>query len=74
MPVIAYNSGFTVSNRCATLKMTHNAQVFEFLKGAITKNFKDDQIQHSSKFLQELLPQCNSISSMILDTVKNRSG
>lgn len=53
--------------------MTHNAQVFEFLKGAITKNFKDDQIQHSSKFLQELLPQCNSISSMILDTVKNRS-
>uniref|UniRef100_A0A672KU46 Fanconi anemia group I protein-like n=1 Tax=Sinocyclocheilus grahami TaxID=75366 RepID=A0A672KU46_SINGR len=46
-------------------------QVFEFLKGAITKNFKDDQIQHSSKFLQELLPQFNSISNMILDTVKN---
>uniref|UniRef100_A0A673MIX1 FA complementation group I n=1 Tax=Sinocyclocheilus rhinocerous TaxID=307959 RepID=A0A673MIX1_9TELE len=49
----------------------YEEQVFEFLKGAITKNFKDDQIQHSSKFLQELLPQCNSISNMILDTVKN---
>ncbi|KAI2648512.1 hypothetical protein H4Q32_018634 [Labeo rohita] len=49
----------------------YEEQVFEFLKGAITKNFKDDQIQHSSKFLQELLPQCNSVSDMILDTVKN---
>uniref|UniRef100_A0A9J8AW20 FA complementation group I n=1 Tax=Cyprinus carpio carpio TaxID=630221 RepID=A0A9J8AW20_CYPCA len=49
----------------------YEEQVFEFLKGAVTKNFKDDQIQHSSKFLQELLPQCNSISDMILDTVKN---
>uniref|UniRef100_A0A8C2HZ61 FA complementation group I n=1 Tax=Cyprinus carpio TaxID=7962 RepID=A0A8C2HZ61_CYPCA len=49
----------------------YEEQVFEFLKGAVTKNFKDDQIQHSSKFLQELLPQCNSISNMILDTVKN---
>ncbi|XP_073687572.1 Fanconi anemia group I protein isoform X2 [Garra rufa] len=49
----------------------YEEQVFEFLKCAITKNFKDDQIQHSSKFLQELLPQCNSVSSMILDTVKN---
>ncbi|KAF4094918.1 Fanconi anemia group I protein isoform X3 [Onychostoma macrolepis] len=49
----------------------YEEQVFEFLKGAITKNFKDDQIQHSSKFLQELLPQCNSISNMILDTIKN---
>ncbi|XP_043084247.1 Fanconi anemia group I protein isoform X2 [Puntigrus tetrazona] len=49
----------------------YEEQVFEFLKGAITKNFKDDQIQDSSKFLQELLPQCNSISNMILDTVKN---
>ncbi|XP_048014628.1 Fanconi anemia group I protein [Megalobrama amblycephala] len=49
----------------------YEEQVFEFLKSAITKNFKDDQIQHSSKFLQELLPQCNSVSNMILDTVKN---
>ncbi|XP_039521915.1 Fanconi anemia group I protein isoform X3 [Pimephales promelas] len=49
----------------------YEEQVYEFLKGAITKNFKDDQIQHSSKFLQELLPQCNSVSDMILDTVKN---
>ncbi|XP_057185886.1 Fanconi anemia group I protein isoform X2 [Triplophysa rosa] len=49
----------------------YEEQVFEFLKGAITKNFKDDQIQQSSKFLQDLLPQCNSVSDMILDTVKN---
>ncbi|XP_051548730.1 Fanconi anemia group I protein-like [Myxocyprinus asiaticus] len=49
----------------------YEEQVFEFLKGAINKNFKDDQIQQGSKFLQELLPQCNSISDMILDTVKN---
>ncbi|XP_073669367.1 Fanconi anemia group I protein isoform X2 [Paramisgurnus dabryanus] len=49
----------------------YEEQVFEFLKVAITKNFKDDQIQQSSKFLQDLLPQCNSVSDMILDTVKN---
>ncbi|XP_056307350.1 Fanconi anemia group I protein isoform X1 [Danio aesculapii] len=49
----------------------YEEQVFEFLKGAITKNFKDDQIQNSSKFLQDLLPKCNSVSDMILDTVKN---
>ncbi|TRY87249.1 hypothetical protein DNTS_031752 [Danionella cerebrum] len=49
----------------------YEEQVFEFLKGAILKNFKDDQIQQSSKFLQELLPRLNSVSDMSLDTVKN---
>ncbi|XP_066523635.1 Fanconi anemia group I protein [Hoplias malabaricus] len=49
----------------------YEEQVFEFLKGAITKNFKDEQIQQGSKFLLDLLPPCRSISQMILDTVKN---
>ncbi|KAK1788907.1 hypothetical protein P4O66_015815, partial [Electrophorus voltai] len=46
-------------------------QVFEFLKGAITKNFKDEQLQQASRFLQDLLPSSSSVSHMILDTVKN---
>uniref|UniRef100_A0A8B9K3P8 FA complementation group I n=1 Tax=Astyanax mexicanus TaxID=7994 RepID=A0A8B9K3P8_ASTMX len=46
-------------------------KVFEFLKGAIIKNFKDEQFLHGSKLLQDLLPPCHSISQMILDTVKN---
>ncbi|KAI4888539.1 hypothetical protein NFI96_013036 [Prochilodus magdalenae] len=49
----------------------YEEQVFEFLKGAIIKNFKDEQIQQGSKHLQDLLPPCHSISQMILDTVKN---
>lgn len=48
-------------------------QVFEFLKGAISRNFKDEQVQHGSKFLRDLLPPYHSISQMILDTVRNRS-
>ncbi|XP_030646039.1 Fanconi anemia group I protein [Chanos chanos] len=49
----------------------YEEQVFDFLKSAITKSFKDEQIQQGSKFLQGLLPQGNSIAHMILDTVKN---
>ncbi|XP_060770995.1 Fanconi anemia group I protein isoform X2 [Neoarius graeffei] len=49
----------------------YEEQVFEFLKGAITKNFKDEQAQQGSKFLQDLLPSCHSISHMIMDTVRN---
>ena len=48
-------------------------QVFELLKGAIIKNFKDEQMQQESKFLQELLLGHCSVAQMILDTVKNRS-
>ncbi|XP_035379420.1 Fanconi anemia group I protein [Electrophorus electricus] len=49
----------------------YEEQVFEFLKGAITKNFKDEQLQQASRFLQDLLPSSSSVSHMILDTVKN---
>ncbi|XP_058264608.1 Fanconi anemia group I protein isoform X2 [Hemibagrus wyckioides] len=49
----------------------YEEQVFEFLKGAIIKNFKDEQAQQGSKFLQDLLPSCHSISHMITDTVRN---
>ncbi|XP_062847269.1 Fanconi anemia group I protein [Trichomycterus rosablanca] len=49
----------------------YEEQVFEFLKGAITRNFKDEQVQQGSKFLRDLLPPCHSISQMILDTVRN---
>ncbi|KAL7868090.1 hypothetical protein SRHO_G00094740 [Serrasalmus rhombeus] len=34
----------------------YEEQVFEFLKGAVTKNFKDEQVQQGSKLLQDLLP------------------
>ncbi|XP_076122446.1 Fanconi anemia group I protein [Alosa pseudoharengus] len=46
-------------------------QVFDFLKGAITKCFKDEQVQQGSKFLQDLVAPPCSVSSMILETVKN---
>uniref|UniRef100_A0AAR2JNE5 FA complementation group I n=1 Tax=Pygocentrus nattereri TaxID=42514 RepID=A0AAR2JNE5_PYGNA len=49
----------------------YEEQVFEFLKGAVMKNFKDEQVQQGSKLLQDLLPPCHSASQMILDTVKN---
>ncbi|XP_048418607.2 Fanconi anemia group I protein isoform X2 [Stegostoma tigrinum] len=46
-------------------------QVFDFLKTAIIKSFKDGQFQQNSKFLQDLIPaQCN-VSEMILETVSN---
>lgn len=43
------------------------------MKGAIIKNFKDEQLQQASKFLQELLLGHCSVAQMVLDTVKNRS-
>ncbi|XP_008274098.1 Fanconi anemia group I protein [Stegastes partitus] len=46
-------------------------QVFDLLKGAIIKSFKDEQLQQGSKFLQDLLPGHSSVAQMILDTVKN---
>ncbi|KAF7660465.1 hypothetical protein LDENG_00280970 [Lucifuga dentata] len=49
----------------------YEEQVFELLKGAIIKSFKDEQLQQGSKFLQDLLPQQCSVAQMILDTVKN---
>lgn len=47
-------------------------EVFDLLKGAIIKNFKDEQLQQGSKFLQDLLPGHCSVAQMVLDTVKNR--
>lgn len=47
-------------------------QVFDFLKGAITRCFKDEQVQQGSKFLQDLVAPPCSVSTMILETVKNR--
>ncbi|KAJ8002982.1 hypothetical protein DPEC_G00164610 [Dallia pectoralis] len=49
----------------------YEEQVFELLKGAINKDLKNEQLRHGSKFLQDLLPQCCSLSQMILDTVKH---
>ncbi|XP_038562542.1 Fanconi anemia group I protein isoform X1 [Micropterus salmoides] len=49
----------------------YEEQVFELLKGAIIKSFKDEQLQQGSKFLQDLLPGHCSVAQMILDTVKN---
>nr|XP_040017932.1 Fanconi anemia group I protein isoform X4 [Gasterosteus aculeatus aculeatus] len=49
----------------------YGEQVFDLLKGAIIKSFKDEQLQQGSKFLQDLLPGHCSVAQMILDTVKN---
>ncbi|XP_044049333.1 Fanconi anemia group I protein [Siniperca chuatsi] len=49
----------------------YEEQVFDLLKGAIVKSFKDEQLQQGSKFLQDLLPGHCSVAQMILDTVKN---
>ncbi|KAM8750534.1 Fanconi anemia group I protein isoform 1-T2 [Acanthopagrus schlegelii] len=49
----------------------YEEQVFDLLKGAIIKSFKDEQLQQGSKFLQDLLPGDSSVAQMILDTVKN---
>ncbi|KAM7396515.1 hypothetical protein PAMP_019550 [Pampus punctatissimus] len=49
----------------------YEEQVFELLKGAIIKSFKDEQLLQGSKFLQDLLPGNCSVAQMILDTVKN---
>ncbi|XP_070764117.1 Fanconi anemia group I protein [Enoplosus armatus] len=49
----------------------YEEQVFDLLKGAIIKSFKDEQLQQGSKFLQDLLPGHCSVAQMILDTVKN---
>uniref|UniRef100_A0A6Q2XW87 FA complementation group I n=1 Tax=Esox lucius TaxID=8010 RepID=A0A6Q2XW87_ESOLU len=49
----------------------YEEQVFELLKGAISKDLKNEQLRHGSKFLQDLLPQRCSLAQMILDTVKN---
>ncbi|XP_054475203.1 Fanconi anemia group I protein [Anoplopoma fimbria] len=49
----------------------YEEQVFDVLKGAIIKSFKDEQLQQGSKFLQDLLPGHCSVAQMILDTVKN---
>lgn len=47
-------------------------QVFDLLKGAVIKSYKDEHLQQGSKFLQDLLPGSCSVAQMILDTVKNR--
>ncbi|XP_033823746.1 Fanconi anemia group I protein isoform X2 [Periophthalmus magnuspinnatus] len=49
----------------------YEEQVFDLLKGAVIKSFKDEQMQQGSKILQDLLPPHRSVSQMILDTVKN---
>lgn len=52
--------------------MSVSVEVFDLMKGAIIKNFKDEQLQQGSKFLQDLLPGHCSVAQMVLDTVKNR--
>uniref|UniRef100_A0A7N4PEB4 FA complementation group I n=1 Tax=Sarcophilus harrisii TaxID=9305 RepID=A0A7N4PEB4_SARHA len=46
-------------------------QVFDLLKTSILKSFRDLQLLHTSKFLQNLVPQKSCISTMILEVVKN---
>ncbi|CAL8236976.1 unnamed protein product, partial [Boreogadus saida] len=46
-------------------------QVFELLKGAITKSFRDEFLKQGSKMLKDLFPECCSVAQMIRDTVSN---
>lgn len=48
-------------------------QVFDILKGAIIKNFKDEHLLKGSDLVKTLIQDCSSVAQMILDTVKNRS-
>uniref|UniRef100_UPI0037E9ACE8 Fanconi anemia group I protein n=1 Tax=Semicossyphus pulcher TaxID=241346 RepID=UPI0037E9ACE8 len=49
----------------------YEEQVFDLLKGAIIRSYKDEQLQQGSKFLQDLLPGHFGVAQMILDTVSN---
>ncbi|CAL8359654.1 unnamed protein product [Lota lota] len=46
-------------------------QVFDLLKGAIIKSFKDEYLKQGSKLLKDLFPECCSVAQMIRDTVSN---
>ncbi|XP_077119593.1 Fanconi anemia group I protein [Ranitomeya variabilis] len=46
-------------------------QIFDLLKSTISKGFKDFQFQQGSKFLRDLVPQPPSVSTMLLEIVKN---
>uniref|UniRef100_A0A8C5CU79 FA complementation group I n=1 Tax=Gadus morhua TaxID=8049 RepID=A0A8C5CU79_GADMO len=46
-------------------------KVFELLKGAITKSFRDEFLKQGSKMLKDLFPECCSVAQMIRDTVSN---
>uniref|UniRef100_A0A673BWW0 FA complementation group I n=1 Tax=Sphaeramia orbicularis TaxID=375764 RepID=A0A673BWW0_9TELE len=49
----------------------YEEQVFDLLKGAIIKSYKDELLQQGSKFLQDLIPGHCSVAQMLIDTVKN---
>uniref|UniRef100_A0A671Y8D9 FA complementation group I n=1 Tax=Sparus aurata TaxID=8175 RepID=A0A671Y8D9_SPAAU len=77
---VTYNSSTSYGDLCpfsVALMLSvariqrYEEQVFDLLKGAIIKSFKDEQLQQGSKFLQDLLPEHCSVAQMILDTVKN---
>ncbi|KAJ7311094.1 hypothetical protein JRQ81_006693 [Phrynocephalus forsythii] len=46
-------------------------QVFEFLKTSMMRSFKDKQFLHSSRFLQDLVPQQFDASAVFLEVVAN---
>lgn len=46
-------------------------QVFDILKGAITKSYRDEYLKQGSKLLKDLFPECFSVAQMIRDTVSN---
>ena len=52
--------------------LTLLGQVFDLLKGAITKSFRDEFLKQGSKLLKDLFPEGCSVAQMIRDTVSNR--
>lgn len=58
---------------CSLVFLCVYEQVFDILKGAIIKNFKDEQLLQGSNLVKTLIHDCSSVAQMILETVKNRS-
>ncbi|XP_078588448.1 Fanconi anemia group I protein-like [Branchiostoma floridae x Branchiostoma japonicum] len=47
--------------------------IFEFLKSAISRSFKDEQIRQGSKWVTEMVPESSNVTESLLETVKNSS-
>ncbi|XP_027707222.1 Fanconi anemia group I protein isoform X2 [Vombatus ursinus] len=52
-------------------ELMKHLKIFDLLKTSILKSFRDLQLLHSSRFLQNLVPQKSCVSTMILEVVKN---
>lgn len=45
--------------------------IFEFLKSAVLRSFKDEERRKQSKWVRESIPACFSVQEQVLETVRN---